>query len=55
MSTWPGSDGERAAEAIAHGVVPFGYHEIAHELCMAGDWSAAREVLRQAGRSSSGR
>lgn len=41
-----GRGGEWAAEAIRDGVLRFGYHELSHELCMAGDWVGAREAWR---------
>ncbi|MBX3582912.1 MAG: restriction endonuclease [Rhizobiaceae bacterium] len=49
-----GPGGAWASDAIADGVVPFGYREIAHELCVQGDWKAARTALEQTGRTPSG-
>ena len=41
-----GRGGEWEAEAIAEGVLRFGYRELSHELCVAGDWEGAREAWR---------
>jgi len=48
-----GRGGEWAAEAIRDGVLRFGYRELSHELCIAGDWVSAREVWRAHRNSSS--
>lgn len=49
-----GPGGDWAKQAIADGVVPFGYREIAHVTCHSGYWPAARTMLAAAGRSSRG-
>lgn len=49
-----GPGGEWATQAIADGIVPFGYREIPHEPCLTGDWTAARGMLEAAGRSPTG-
>lgn len=41
-----GRGGEWEAEAIGEGVLRFGYRELPHQLCMAGDWDGAREAWR---------
>ncbi len=41
-----GHGGEWETEAIADGVLRFGYRELPHDLCMAGDWAGAREAWR---------
>lgn len=41
-----GRGGEWEAEAIQAGVLRFGYRELDHQLCIAGDWAAAREAWR---------
>ena len=49
-----GRGGAWAADAIAEGVIPFGFHRISHGPCKAGDWDKARKELEAAGRSPSG-
>ena len=39
-----GRGGEWEAEAIGEGLLRFGYRELSHELCVAGDWEGAREA-----------
>lgn len=41
-----GRGGGWEAEAIRDGVLRFGYHELRHEFCVAGDWDGAREAWR---------
>ncbi|MBW6495425.1 MAG: hypothetical protein K0B16_12885, partial [Burkholderiaceae bacterium] len=41
-----GRGGEWEAEAIRDGVLRFGYRELPHDLCIAGEWEAAREAWR---------
>lgn len=41
-----GRAGEWEAESIGEGVLRFGYRELSHELCVAGDWVGAREAWR---------
>lgn len=41
-----GRGGEWEAEAIRDGVLRFGYRELSHDLCIAGDWNGAREAWR---------
>lgn len=41
-----GRGGEWAAQAIGEGVLRFGYRELPHDLCVAGDWDGAREAWR---------
>ena len=40
-----GPGGAWAREAIASGTLPFGYRQIGHTNCAAGDWNAVREDL----------
>lgn len=49
-----GKGGCWASEAIADGIVPFGFRQIAHEPCCQGDWQEAARQLTAAGRSPSG-
>lgn len=49
-----GKGGCWASEAIADGIVPFGFRQIAHEPCCQGDWQEAARQLNAAGRSPSG-
>ena len=44
-----GRGGEWAAEAIAEGVLRFGYREVAHDLCVIEDWEAAKRAMREFG------
>jgi hypothetical protein len=41
-----GRGGEWEADAIANGVIRFGYRDLPHDLCVAGDWDGARETWR---------
>jgi hypothetical protein len=41
-----GRGGEWAAQAIGEGVLRFGYSELPHDLCVAGEWGGAREAWR---------
>lgn len=41
-----GRGGEWEAEAIRDGVLRFGYRELPHDLCIAGEWEAARNAWR---------
>jgi hypothetical protein len=49
-----GRGGAWAADAIAQGMIPFGFRQIAHEPCAEGDWDTVRRELEAAGRTSSG-
>lgn len=49
-----GKGGRWASEAIAEGIVPFGFRQIAHEPCCQGDWQEAARQLAAAARSPSG-
>ncbi|HKR15844.1 hypothetical protein [Rhizorhapis sp.] len=49
-----GKGGAWSANAIARGIIPFGFREIAHVPCAAGDWTTVREQLAAAGRTNSG-
>jgi hypothetical protein len=49
-----GRSGAWAPQAFADGIIPFGFREIAHEACAAGDWEEARRQLAVAGRSKGG-
>ena len=39
-----GRGGEWEAESIGNGILRFGYRELSHDLCVAGDWDGAREA-----------
>lgn len=41
-----GRRGAWEAEAIAEGVLRFGYRELQHELCVAGEWDDAKDAWR---------
>jgi hypothetical protein len=49
-----GRGGGWADAALADGLVPFGYREIDHDLCVAGDWAGVRKQLLAMGRTPSG-
>ena len=49
-----GKGGAWSPDAIAQGVIPFGFRHIAHEPCAAGDWETVRQQLVAAGRTNSG-
>jgi hypothetical protein len=49
-----GRAGEWAPEAISAGTIPFGYKEVEHGSCAAGDWDAVRAQLIESGRTPSG-
>lgn len=49
-----GKGGAWSTDAIAHGIIPFGFQKIAHAPCAAGDWEAVRQELAAAGRTPSG-
>lgn len=49
-----GRGGAWAADAIEQGIIPFGFREIAHEPCAAGNWDEVRTQLSAAGRTLSG-
>lgn len=49
-----GTGGAWAAEAIEQGILPLGYHEIDHELCLQGSWEAVRAQLVASGWTTSG-
>jgi hypothetical protein len=49
-----GQGGGWARDAFARGVIPFGFDQVPHAPCAAGDWDAVRSALLAAGRSASG-
>lgn len=49
-----GRGGAWATDAIAKGIIPFGFHRISHGPCKAGDWTKVAKELEAAGRSPSG-
>jgi hypothetical protein len=49
-----GQGGGWARDAIARGVVPFGFDQVPHAPCAAGEWDTVRSTLLAAGRSASG-
>jgi len=49
-----GRSGAWAPQAFADGIIPFGFREIAHGPCAAGDWEEVRRQLAAAGRSKGG-
>jgi hypothetical protein len=49
-----GRSGGWAPQAFGEGTIPFGFREIAHGPCIAGDWDEVRRQLESAGRSKSG-
>ena len=49
-----GKGGAWSTDAFAQGIVPFGFREISHEPCAAGNWQAVRQQLAAAGRTNSG-
>lgn len=49
-----GKGGVWAADAIASGIIPFGFRKITHAPCVAGDWERVAQELKAAGRTTSG-
>ena len=53
-----GREGAWAAEAIAKGIIPFGYHLADHKVCLdavrGGDWQGVRDTLIAGGRTPAG-
>ncbi|WP_363830499.1 restriction endonuclease [Sphingobium sp. LMC3-1-1.1] len=49
-----GKGGAWTADAIAGGIIPFGFRKIAHAPCVAGDWERVAQELKAAGRTKSG-
>jgi hypothetical protein len=49
-----GKGGTWSADAIARGIIPFGFRKIAHAPCVAGDWEMVAQELKAAGRTTSG-
>lgn len=49
-----GTGGRWARQAIADGTVPFGYREVSHAACAAGDWDKVRGKLAAMGRTGPG-
>jgi hypothetical protein len=49
-----GRGGDWASDGLKSGTIPFGYREVEHALCAAGDWETARKRLLDLGRAPSG-
>ena len=49
-----GKGGAWAPDAIAAGVIPFGYRNVDHDACIHGDWEAVRAQLIASGRTGAG-
>lgn len=49
-----GKGGAWSADAIAGGIIPFGFRKISHAPCVAGDWETVAKELQTAGRTTSG-
>ena len=49
-----GKGGAWSADAIARGIIPFGFRRIAHAPSVAGDWERVAQELKAAGRTTSG-
>lgn len=49
-----GKGGAWSADAVARGIIPFGFRKIAHPPCVAGDWDSIAQELKAAGRTTSG-
>jgi hypothetical protein len=49
-----GRNGCWAAGAFDQAIVPFGFSQVPHAPCAAGDWDTVRELLATAGRTKSG-
>jgi hypothetical protein len=49
-----GQGGAWAPEAIEQAIIPFGFSQVPHAPCAAGDWSEVRRELEAAGRTKSG-
>lgn len=49
-----GQGGAWAARGLADGIIPFGFRQIEHEPCAAGDWDEIRRQLAAAGRTPTG-
>jgi hypothetical protein len=49
-----GQGGSWAPEAIEQSIIPFGFSQVLHASCAAGDWDKVREELAAAGRTKTG-
>ena len=49
-----GQNGRWSARAFREGIVPFGFEQVDHASCSAGDWDRVRQELVAAGRSPAG-
>lgn len=49
-----GQGGAWAPDAIDQAIIPFGFSQVPHAPCAAGDWGEVRRVLAEAGRAKSG-
>ena len=49
-----GQSGAWAPKAIEQSIIPFGFSQVPHALCAAGDWQAVRDELAARGRTKSG-
>lgn len=49
-----GQGGVWATDALKRGVVPFGYAQVSHDLCAAGNWAVVGQQLRDMGRTKAG-
>lgn len=49
-----GQGGAWSARGLAEGIIPFGFRQIEHEACAAGDWDEVRRQLAAAGRTPTG-
>lgn len=49
-----GQGGGWAPQAIEQSIIPFGFSQVPHAPCAAGDWDAVRRALQAAGRTKSG-
>jgi hypothetical protein len=49
-----GQGGAWAAEAIEQSIIPFGFSQVPHAPCAAGDWDKVRQILAAGGRTKSG-
>lgn len=46
-----GRGGRWASHSLVQGELHFGYHMVPHEMCLAGDWDAAGQILIERGRN----
>lgn len=49
-----GQSGAWAPQAIEQAIIPFGFSQVSHAPCAAGDWDEVRRQLKAAGRTKSG-